>query len=521
MTNKDLSPGANVARGATYIFIQGLLSAALGVVYIVFLTRLLSQEEIGTFGVLTFILGLIQILGLLSLPSASVKYMAQFIAEGKREKAKAVVVRVLQVSIIIAVAAFAVVFVLSSWISNILSSSPLVVQVLALASVFVVLYFQAFGFLQGLQMMREMAAVNLLYTIIQYSLALYLVIAGYGLLGIIIGWTAGLIISSILALALTAKNLGVLGKPHELKPLLRFSSPVYISSILGFFVQWIDQLFVLPYMGLASFGIYNIANRAAVVPALISSALIAALFPKLSQLYAEVGKDSLENAFTVTTRYVVLVGFPMILLVAVLAYPIMILFAGAQYVPAALPLVVLCVATLFGTLGVAIGPTLFTIERTGIASVLTFASVVADALFSFIFIAILDFGMIGAATAKVIAAMVGFFFGIVILMQFIKVKFDSEMLWKVSFSCFFMVATVLGFDLLRQFLSGPPYHFLVFRLMLLPVYIIVGGVAYIVAIIALGAIKKEDLELFREYLPKKLKWTIALFERFVRNKRVV
>ena len=73
----DLSSGAKVARGATYVFIQGLASAALGVVYIVFLTRLLSQEEIGTFGVLTFVLGLIQTAGLLALPSASISARAK------------------------------------------------------------------------------------------------------------------------------------------------------------------------------------------------------------------------------------------------------------------------------------------------------------------------------------------------------------------------------------------------------------------------------------------------------------
>lgn len=517
MTNKELRPGAEVARGATYIFLQGLTSAALGVVYIVFLTRLLSQEEIGTFGVLTFILGLVQTVGLLALPSATIKYIAQFIAEGNRDKAKAVVTRVLQVSVVLAIAAFAVVFALSSWISSTLSTPIIVIQILALASILVVLLFQTVGFLQGLQRLREVAAINLLYTVIQYGLALYLVYAGLGLLGVIVGWTTGLIVSTIAALALTAKNLGVVGKSYELKPLLRFSTPIYISAILGFLILWVDQLFVLPYMGLATFGVYNIANRAAVVPGLVSSALLAALFPKLSQLYTELGKDSLENAFTVATRYAVLVGFPMILLVAVLAYPIMILFAGAQYAPAALPLTILCVASLFHALGVAIGPTLYTLERTGIASVIAFVSVVADAVFSFVLIAFFGMGMIGAALAKVVAAVIGFFFGTFVLAQFIKVRFDTEMLWKVSLACFCMISIILGFDFARQQLSGPPYQFLVFQLRLLPVYVLLGAVAFFVAIMALGAVKKADVELFHEYLPGKLKWVAALLGRFVKR----
>jgi len=516
---EDLRHGAKVARGATYIFIQGFISAAMGVVYIVFLTRLISQEEIGMFGVLTFILGLVQILGLLALPSASIKYIAQFIAKGNFKKAKAVVTRVMQISIVIAIAAFALVFALSNWISSLLSCSPFVIQTLAFASVFVVLYFQALGFLQGLQMMGKVAAVNLIYSFVQYGLALLLVYSGLGLLGITISWLIALVIAFSLALILTAKNLGIIGTPYGLRPLLSFSFPLYISSVLGFVILWVDQLFVLPYKGLETFGAYNIANRAAVVPGLISSALLAALFPKLAQLYTEIGKDSLENAFTVTTRYVVLVGFPMITGVAILAYPIIILFAGVQYAAAALPLTILCVASLFVTLGVAINPTFFTMERTGIASVVIFVSILADAIFSFVFIVSLDMGIIGAAIAKVIAAFCGFLLGIVILKNFIKVKFDVEMLWKVLFACFIMMLALLGFDVIRQLSSGSPYQFLVFRLHLLPIYVLIGTVAYFLAIIALGAIKKEDVELFREYLPYKLTWAATLLERFVRNKK--
>lgn len=522
MTDEDLSAGVKVARGATYVFIQGFLSAALGVVYIVFLTRLLSQEEIGTFGVLTFALGLVQTIGLLSLSSASVKYIAQFIAEGNREKAKAVVTRVLQVSVIISVAAFAIIFALSGWISNTLSSSSLVVQmsviqVLAVASLFVLFYYQALGFLQGLQKLRDMAIVNLLYTVIQYGLALVLVYLGFGVLGIVTSWAVALVVCAALSLALTRRSLGIVGKPYESKPLLNFAFPIYVSGIFGFLVVWVDQLFILPYMGLATFGMYNIANRAAVVPGLISSALIAALYPKLSQLYAESGKSSLENAFTTTTRYVVFVGFPIILLVATLAYPIIILFAGAQYAPAAFPLAMLCVASLFGTVGVAIVPVFFTTERTWIASLTSFASVVADALFSYVLIASLGMGMIGAAMAKIVAAAVGFVFGVVLLRQFIRVKFDAEMLWKVMLACIVMILALLGFDVLRQLVSGPPHSFLVFRLLLLPVYIAIGIIVYFLAIIALRAIKKEDIDLFREYLPGGLKKIAALIDRFVPN----
>jgi O-antigen/teichoic acid export membrane protein len=520
--NEELRPGATVARGATYVFVQGFASAALGVVYYFFLAHLISQTEIGVFGVLTFAMGLIQTLGTLAFPSASIKYIAQFIAEGKRDQARAVVTRVLQVSMVIAVAASALVFALANSISSILSSevsvSPAVIQILALVSGVLVLFYQSIAFLQGLQMLGKLAIVNLLFTCVQYGLAIFLVFLGYGLVGIMIGWLIALIAAVFLALSITTGSLGIFGKPYQMRPLLSFSAPLYVSNILSFVIQWIDQLFVL-VVGYAAFGAYNIANRAAVVPGLISSALVAALFPKLSQLYAQEGKGGLENAFKVTTRYAVLVGFPLILIIGVLAYPIIVLFGGVVYAPAATPLSLLCVASLFGTLGVAINPTFFTLERTKIASLIVFASIVADALASYVFIVSLGMGMIGAAVAKVVASVVAFALGTVFLTRLIQVKFDTEMLWKVLVACLAMVLALLGFDFLRQFLIGPPYHFLSFRLLLLPVYVAIAIGTYLLAIIALGAIRKDDLELFREYLPGGLKWAATLLERFVRNQK--
>jgi len=143
-----------------------------------------------------------------------------------------------------------------------------------------------------------MAAINLIYTVAEKVLAIYLLYAGWELFGVICGWLMGLILSSLIGLILTARFLGILGKPHPAKPLINFSYPLYISGILAFAVNWVDQLFILPYMGVVYLGMYYIAIKAALVPGLISSSIFTALFPKLSELYTRGGADSLKEAST-------------------------------------------------------------------------------------------------------------------------------------------------------------------------------------------------------------------------------
>jgi cell shape-determining protein MreC len=67
-----------------------------------------------------------------------------------------------------------------------------------------------------------------------------------------------------------------------------------------------------------------------------------------------------------------------------------------------------------------------------------------------------------------------------------------------------MVFAIVLLDVIRQYFTSSQ-QFLIFRLHLLPIYVIVGAVAYFLSLVALRAIKKQDIELAHEYLPNRLK----------------
>ena len=221
----SIGPTTRVARGATYMFIQGFANAAIGLIYFVVLARILSQEEMGVFALLFFILSLPQVFGLFSLPSAAIKYIPQYLTEGNYDKAKSVVIRVLQISLLASIVSFLLLFVPAEWLSVQLFNKPnyaLHLRIVALSSVFNIIYIVVAGFLQGLQKISDYAALGLIYTLIQNSVGILLLSIGWGLYGVVYGWLAGLAIASIAGLIETIRELGVVGKPHELKPLFRF-----------------------------------------------------------------------------------------------------------------------------------------------------------------------------------------------------------------------------------------------------------------------------------------------------------
>jgi stage V sporulation protein B len=503
------------------MFVQGFATSLIGVVYFVVLARTLSNrpEDMGIYALLVFILALPQTLGTFALPSAAIKYVAQHLAENNRDKAKAVVTRVLQIGLLAGGVSFVLLFVPAEFVSALVfgsSEHALLLRFMAVCAIFIILFGIALSFLQGLQRMRESAALSLAYSIIHVGLGSYLLMLGWRLYAVVLSWLVGLIITSVLGLILTVKYLGFHSQLYPTRLLLNFSLPLYFSGSIGFFVSWVDQLVLASFTNLETLGVYFVAVRASVVPTLFSSAIVTTLLPQLSELYTRQGAGSLRDAFRVSSRYAVLIGFPLIVGVATLAYPTVILLAGVKYTDAAMPLMIISISALVGTLGIAVGPILLTLERTRVAALLSLVSVLTSVGFSYFVLAVLGWGMIGTAWARTLASIISVVLSLYVVSRYVPLAFDKEAIWKASAASAFMVLAIVGLDFVRRFMSSASDGFLAFRLHLLPVYVVAGALAYFVAVVALRAIKRQDLELIQEYLPSKFKWLGNWLSRIVR-----
>jgi O-antigen/teichoic acid export membrane protein len=251
---------------------------------------------------------------------------------------------------------------------------------------------------------------------------------------------------------------------------------------------------------------------------MLSNAIVTALFPQLSELYTQQGVEGLKDACKAATRYSVLTSFPIIIGLAVLAFPIVILFGGWEYRDAGLPLTVLCLAGLPIALGVALTSTLTTLERTKTVSIITIISIIFTSVVAFVNLAYFYpvLGLTGLAWARIVSAVVAFGLSAYALRRVFSLPFDKEALWKASAASLFMTAAIFLLDVARQVLTSQGRQFLLPPLHWLPLYVVVGGVAYFFGLAALKAIKKRDIELIQEYLPRGFKRMVPWLERLAR-----
>jgi len=151
------------------------------------------------------------------------------------------------------------------------------------------------------------------------------------------------------------------------------------------------------------------------------------------------------------------------------------------------------------TLGVAISPTLMTLERTKTRLMLNVAYMLFETFMCYIALAHLNLGMPGAAWARAFTGLIGFGLAVYALRRTLNVTLDKEALWKTSAASIIMasVITLLEMPIFQLYLL-PLY-------LMLPLLMIIGSVTYFLSLVALRTIKKRDVELLHDYLPKRLK----------------
>jgi len=204
----------------------------------------------------------------------------------------------------------------------------------------------------------------------------------------------------------------------------------------------------------------------------------------------------LEKAVRTASRYVSYVVVPLAVGLAATARPAISLFAGRAYEMGASPLAIL---SLFGAvtfIGAALSDIFSITQRTKLSALLTLIGVSTSVFLGFLLLP--STGVYGAAVLRGVAMILSLALMLIVLkrMKLFRVAFDFEALWKSWAASSVMAAAVLG----SQFLLYSKY--------LLPLYVLLGGIVYLVMLRFLRAVRAQDVHLAKAFVGKK-------FERLV------
>lgn len=501
--SESRSSAVRVARGASYLYIQSFLSNLFGVVYFAFATRFLSVYEIGVTSVLFLITTVFPPLFNLAMPAAIVKFVPEYMGSRLKGRVSSVVKKGLIFGFSVSVITSAVLFLSSRFVSNLLFGSVAyqnMVEFLSIDIFAIMMIPFLSSVLNGFQRFGEVSFGSTFGYIVKYAVAVILLHYDFGLTGVILGWIAGDFTTILIHLynILPFKE----GSDSVLfSELLRYSYPLYFAGLLNYFSLRIDQFLILVFLSTVDQGVYNAAVTASWVVLSVSESIHYALFPQFAERFGRKDRKALATASYVASRYLSIIYLPLAVGLATVALPTLSLVAGSAYIAGYIPLLLFSLTYAFTLLGPIATSLVSSLGKTKIIFWSTFIIFVADAALGVLMIPLL--GIIGAALGKSVALILGFVFEMRGLKSVFGWHFDTSTIRKTSVAVMVMAAVVLGVQICW------------FNIFYLPLYVLVGGVVYFVCLLVFKVVNHADVELIKDFLPKRLGSTVDFFARFL------
>ncbi|WP_114577213.1 flippase [Saliphagus sp. LR7] len=233
-----------------------------------------------------------------------------------------------------------------------------------------------------------------------------LIVAGQPVAGAIGYWLSFSIVGALLALYAVQQHINFgsfiarLPKRETVHELWSFSWPLAAAASLHIMLANIDIIMIGYFLESESVGYYRSIQPLKQVIFFFSGSFAFLFFPLATKHYSQGDFDGLDTLYTVTTKWIVWLTFPAVLLFTLFSPAAIRLFFGTAYLPAAPALSVLMAGLFYRVLVGLNGDMVKAINRSRIELYSAIAGVVVNVLLNAALIP--RFGIIGAAFGTVV-----------------------------------------------------------------------------------------------------------------------
>jgi len=503
-----------VARGATSLYIANVVVLVANTLYFLILTNILRLTlDVGIVTALNLMIWFLVTVSILAqpvtmqspipAPLAVLKFIPELIARKARSSAGRIFRLSMGIAAAIAIAVAAILILFPGLVAPLLGGTavlPMYVQLSAIDVILLSLGQVCIASLIAGGEMRSATIYIILWSVVRYTLA-SLFLFNYAITGVLVGWVIG---DGVLLIVAFRKSVGTFRVgggtvDFSVPEFVRYTSITFVSALIGYAINQADKLFTLARQGLPQLAIYNVAIVAASFSGFAPYALTTVLLPALSSLHASNGAAEMRELVKHYSRYVSIIVIPVAVGFASISEVALRIF-GPAYVAGFIPSVIVSLATGLTAVGAVYAAVLLAM---GELKWFTGANVIGlGGLAVVAFVATPVFGLsgpaLGRASLMVLAALVyayatmrsGFF------------EFDVKAFLGAAGSSFLMGAVV--------FFALSIFHTFLFKLAMLPVVVVVGGVIYLGALRALRLLRKDDLDFIRDIMPERAHFLVAI-----------
>jgi O-antigen/teichoic acid export membrane protein len=317
-----------IVRNSAYLLAAQAPIQAVNAVYIVLLARWLGREAFGVYAAIWTILSFFATLG----EQGLALYITRDIAR-EPDLASNRLSNGLAVGLMLGVASSAAMAVLAL----LLGYPPSVVGLAALVGIALWLrnpWSVLAGGFNAFQKMGVSSALMVAMSVTNAVVGLTCLVAGWGLVGVVVGAIVANAATLSLAAWLAHRDLPRISalcvSRSEIRRLLCASLPFGARALLGIVYFRADVVMLSVLAGFEAAGLYQSAYKVLELAIMLPGALNLALYPVLSALHGG-SRDRLRAVFEQQSVYLAAIGLPLAAFLVWLAHPLISLLYGAEY----------------------------------------------------------------------------------------------------------------------------------------------------------------------------------------------
>ncbi|MGA2626645.1 MAG: oligosaccharide flippase family protein [Candidatus Bathyarchaeia archaeon] len=489
----NLTSAVAVSRGASYLTIQTIITSVAQALAFAILARLITPTEVGILAILSLIIALAQSLNGGAFSQAATTFIGE-LASDSREAASAVFYQSLRVTLLFSIPISVFVFVAAPSIASLLLGSVAQAGLFRVLAVDLLVFSGALpvaiGTLLGMKRFKEAATIGSAGIILRQCLVVLLIIFMRNLVGLVIGWILSDLAMFVAYAVFIIHVLGLPKKSFSLRKLISFSWPLSIGNVVNFAYSWFDRAILIAFVPLAALGVYNAALTAFGVLSGITGSVNNALLPAYSNIHWRGGLESCRRATWLASRYASLAIVPLSFGLLATAKIALTTFVGQAYVGGADSLAILSLFFALTAFGSVLGTMLVALSETRMVMWITVASVLLAVASAYVLLPLM--GITGASVARGLVMVASLVLTIIVLKKKNAVSIDLETLWKTLVAGGLMAGVLV----LVQMMFYSSY--------LLPAYMVLGLIVYLVTLRFLKAVREHDIELIHKYLGTRL-----------------
>ncbi|MGH2447951.1 MAG: oligosaccharide flippase family protein [Chloroflexota bacterium] len=386
MTAIDTAPAQPLSRvsrsrlisSSVYSTASQVLSLPIALVVNSFVVHRIGLDNYGIWATLTMILGYGSLLSL-GINESLVKYVAEYMASGRRHEINALVSTSMVVYSVIGMAFVAVMALAANWIlihefhaqpgnTELYEFYLAVVVGCAVSLALSVLN----ALVIGLQRADLVAKALLAYNLINAVASVIAVMAGLGFAGLALAWLISQFCGEII-LWLIARHLfpelslnPFLFRRSTLKQIARFSSKVQVTTLTLTLNDQVDRTLIGFALGPAMLGAYALASRAASALRKISFGVMSGVLAAGSDLSALDDATRLRRLYLRASRYIAIVDFGLMAATGGLAVPLVWAWLGDGFARTAVTLMIIVAGYAIWLPDQATSDLLYSINKPGI-----------------------------------------------------------------------------------------------------------------------------------------------------------